>query len=55
MVKKYKVAKCFVPDNFSFNISLDKNLDVECKVIDHEKIKIRNQYQQIQDDINKLR
>lgn len=24
-------------------------------VIDHEKINIRNQYKQIQDDINKLR
>lgn len=53
--EKIQSGKVFVPDNFSFNISLDKNLDVECKVIDHEKINIRNQYQQIQDDINKLR
>ena len=53
--EKIQSGKVFVPNNFSFNISLDKNLDVECKVIDHEKINIRNQYKQIQDDINKLR
>lgn len=53
--EKIQSGKVFVPDNFSFNISLDKNLDVECKVIDYGKIKIANPYQQIQEEINKLR
>ena len=52
--EKIQSDKVFVPDNLSFNISLDKNLDVECKVIDHEKIKIDSPYQQIQEEIKKL-
>jgi hypothetical protein len=53
--EKIQSGKVFVPDNISFNITLDKNLDVECKVIDHDKLGIANPYQQIQEQINKLK
>ena len=53
--EKIQNGKVFVPDNFSFNISLDINGDAKCTIFDHEKTKIKSHYQQIKEEINKLR
>jgi hypothetical protein len=43
-----------VPENISFDISGEIDGDVQCRMIDHEKINLESNYQKIKSEIRRL-
>ena len=43
-----------VPENISFDVSGDIDGDVQCRLIDHDKINIESNYQQIKNKLRRL-
>jgi len=43
-----------VPENISFDISGKIDGDVQCRMIDHEKINLESNYQKIKSEIRRL-
>lgn len=43
-----------VPENISFDVSGEIDGDVQCRMIDHEKINLESNYQKIKSEIRRL-
>lgn len=43
-----------VPENMSFDISGEREGDVKCRIIDHQKINITSNYQKIKNELRRL-
>lgn len=43
-----------VPENVSFDVSVGIDGDVQCRMIDHEKINLESNYQKIKSELRRL-
>lgn len=51
---KIQNGEIIVPNHISFDISLDKNGDAQCQIVDHKEINIESNYQKIKQGITIL-
>jgi hypothetical protein len=43
-----------IPENISFHVSIKKDGDVQCEMIDSNKINIESNYQRIKNELRRL-
>ena len=51
---KVKSGIITVPENISFDISGEIDVDVQCRIINHEKINLESNYQKIKREIRRM-